>query len=105
MPRAVPESFFPTSFGLALALGVEIESLSGALPAHFYHYTDLAGLVGIVDEGGIFLSDARFLNDSSELDFGRQAIVDAVRRAPDPPADSRAAAQVRQILGEIREGQ
>lgn len=35
------------------------------------HYTNLQGMVGIVEAGGFWLSDIRFLNDSEEFDNGR----------------------------------
>jgi hypothetical protein len=35
------------------------------------HYTDLNGLFGIVESGGFWLSDHRFLNDSEEFENGR----------------------------------
>ena len=36
------------------------------------HYTDLLGLVGIVESGGFWLSDHRFLNDTEEFENGRK---------------------------------
>lgn len=36
-----------------------------------YHYTDLAGLYGIISNKGFWLSDARFLNDREEIVNGR----------------------------------
>lgn len=36
------------------------------------HYTDLGGLFGIVESGGFWLSDHRFLNDSEEFENGRK---------------------------------
>jgi hypothetical protein len=35
-----------------------------------YHYTDLNGLIGIVTNQSLFASDIRFLNDSTEFDYG-----------------------------------
>lgn len=36
------------------------------------HYTNLSGMVGIVESGGFWLSDIRFLNDAEEFDNGRR---------------------------------
>ncbi|NLP04239.1 MAG: hypothetical protein GX089_17225, partial [Fibrobacter sp.] len=32
-----------------------------------FHYTDLHGLLGIIESGGFWLSEAKYLNDSEEL--------------------------------------
>lgn len=36
------------------------------------HYTNLAGLVGILESGGFWLSDIRYLNDAEEYEHGRK---------------------------------
>src|SRR6266446_2759653 len=36
-------------------------------PGELWHYTDAAGINGILQEGQLWLSDAAFLNDRSEL--------------------------------------
>ncbi len=36
------------------------------------HYTNLSGMVGIIESGGFWLSDIRFLNDVEEFDNGRR---------------------------------
>lgn len=45
---------------------------TNASPEHLYHYTSLAGLMGIVggDQPSLRASDARFLNDTEEVGFG-----------------------------------
>lgn len=40
----------------------------------FYHYTTLEGLLGIIRERGIWLSDAAYLNDSHEIMDGQKYI-------------------------------
>jgi hypothetical protein len=35
-----------------------------------FHYTDLNGLIGIVQNRGFWLSDARYLNDAEEIQNG-----------------------------------
>src|SRR4051794_37392114 len=44
------------------------------VPKRLYHYTTLAGLMGIVSDSTLWASDARFLNDSSELSYAAQLI-------------------------------
>ena len=52
---------------------------SGPLLAH---YTNLDGLIGIIESGGFWLSDHRYLNDVEEFNNGRKLtchIIDAVK--------------------------
>lgn len=42
-----------------------------------WHYTDAAGLLGIIREGRIRLTNARYLNDEAELRRGVLALKDA----------------------------
>ena len=44
------------------------------------HYTNLGGLLGIVQSGGVWLSDHRFLNDSAEYEDGRRLTIALLRR-------------------------
>lgn len=44
------------------------------------HYTNLAGLVGIVESRGFWLSDSRFLNDSQEYINGAMLAQDILKR-------------------------
>jgi hypothetical protein len=59
-------------------------------PDCLYHYTTSAGLYGIVKTGGIFLSDTRFLNDSSEIEYGRHAFLNGLRRLAAAGSEPRA---------------
>ncbi len=45
-----------------------------APPEVLYHYTSQDGLLGIVHSGVLWASKIQFLNDSSELTFGRDAV-------------------------------
>lgn len=57
-----------------------------------YHYTDAAGLLGIVECQELWLSNTLFLNDSRELAYGFDRIVEALhRRTGDAPHLCRAA--------------
>lgn len=44
------------------------------------HYTDLNGLYGIIESGGFWLSDHRFLNDSEEFENGRKLTKNILER-------------------------
>ncbi len=55
------------------------DAIERAIPGTFahdlgviFHYTDLEGLLGILQSQGFWLSDARFMNDSEELLNGRR---------------------------------
>lgn len=61
-------------------LASESQRLSGAIPDVLYHYTGAEGLLGIVRDRGIFLTDSRFLNDASENTFGRRAFIAGLQR-------------------------
>jgi hypothetical protein len=40
------------------------------LPDTLYHYTDINGLKGIWEDGHLWATGSRFLNDTSELRLG-----------------------------------
>jgi hypothetical protein len=40
-----------------------------ALPTPLYHYTDVHGVYGIIQDQAIWASNIRYLNDSQEFDF------------------------------------
>jgi hypothetical protein len=45
-----------------------------ALPDVLYHYTDAAGLLGIVQSGQLWASHAAFLNDSTEISYVKRVL-------------------------------
>lgn len=50
-------------------------------PTHLAHYTTADGLRGIIQNGNLWASGAYYLNDSSELDYGRQLFCEILTRA------------------------
>ena len=77
--------------------GVLLKQLAGVyLPSHFedtynfrpfqpprrliYHYTDITGLRGIIQSNCLRASAARYLNDSSEVDYGCSLVVEILNR-------------------------
>jgi hypothetical protein len=45
-----------------------------SIPNCLYHYTSAAGLIGILSSRSIWLTDLRFMNDFSELQYSQQVI-------------------------------
>ena len=58
------------------------------IPPILYHYTDAAGLIGMLSNHSIWLTDYRFLNDKSEVEhtrtIGRKVILDKLKLCSDP---------------------
>jgi hypothetical protein len=52
----------------------------GAQSTGLTHYTSMKGLVGIIESGGFWLSDHRFLNDSEEYHNGRKLVLGILER-------------------------
>lgn len=57
-------------------LSAELERSKVDPPEILYHYTTQEGLLGIVQSSSLFLSDARFVNDRSEVSYGRGLFAD-----------------------------
>lgn len=49
-----------------------------AAPKILYHYTTSQGLIGIFNSGALWATDAGFLNDAQELQFGRRELCEAL---------------------------
>jgi hypothetical protein len=45
-----------------------------------YHYTDVAGLFGIVEDNGVRASHVRYMNDVAEVVHGRELAIDTLRQ-------------------------
>ena len=43
------------------------DATGGPEPTILWHYTNLAGLIGIVERRKLWATDLRYLNDSTEL--------------------------------------
>lgn len=48
------------------------------LPKHLYHYTTLEGLKGIISSNALWATHYKYLNDSSEVDYARSIISEAL---------------------------
>ena len=73
-------------------LDAELEPPAAPQPNRMlYHYTDAAGVQGIIREGNVWATHYRFMNDRTELTEGAQARPASVSRAsggPKPHADA-----------------
>jgi hypothetical protein len=49
-----------------------------------FHYTNAAGLLGILDRSAFWATDLRFLNDAQEAIYAHDLFVEAVRSADNP---------------------
>ncbi|SRR6266851_3306314 len=77
-------------------------------PVALYHYTNASGLKGILESSSLWATDAEFLNDAQELQFGRTELCDALRayaenlypsdRTPDGGRESSRATIVRSAV-------
>lgn len=52
---------------------------SGDIPPTVYHYTNSAGLYGIIESKSVFATDSRFMNDSTETKLGLRIAEQVVR--------------------------
>lgn len=56
-----------------------------ALPVEtLYHYTTAAGLLGIISNSCLWVTDIHYLNDAQESIYARDAVIDAVRNMESP---------------------
>lgn len=58
--------------GLALD-AIKSVNAKGPAVSKIHHYTDAQGLIGIIREGKLWLTDTKFLNDGSEITFALEA--------------------------------
>ncbi len=65
------------------------EQLQGETPTLLYHYTDVAGLIGICSSGALWGTNLRFMNDASELAHSWKLMLSVLAEAR-PQAHSRA---------------
>jgi len=52
-------------------------------PEIVYHYTNAAGLLGILSNNEIWLGDVEFMNDAQELKYARTAVVAQLKAKAD----------------------
>lgn len=61
----------------------EWDRIQGEVPDLLYHYTDVAGLIGICSSGSLWATNLRFMNDAKELAHSRKLMLDVLAEAKD----------------------
>jgi len=61
------------------ALGEYLGTKDEAPKAALYHYTDFKGLKGILESRRLWLTAHRYLNDPSEIEYGKKIILDVIK--------------------------
>ena len=81
----------PLEFALASTVSealAEWNELQGDMPELLYHYTDMAGLIGICSSRSLWATNLRFMNDAKELSHAwnlmREVLVEVRERASLP---------------------
>ena len=59
---------------------LQAQFASDGIPQTLCHYTDFAGLQGILQTGSLWATDSRTLNDSSEQSYGEKVVRDYLTR-------------------------
>lgn len=72
------------------------------LPDHVYHYTDAAGLHGMLSNHLIWLTDHRFLNDKTEAAYTKTLVQEILRNIKTDDAVVRAFVDRMMLLSDIR---
>lgn len=68
----------------------------------FCHYTNLQGLVGIVESNELWLSDHRFVNDELEYEYGKQLAVSVISEIANSGGDSEFSGFIQRLLESIQ---
>src|SRR5687768_10197869 len=74
------------------------------IPRILYHYTDAAGLIGMLESGLVWGTDYRFLNDKSELAHTRSLVHAMLEEKLSNPLDEISRSLYSEILKIQREG-
>lgn len=68
----------------------------------FCHYTSLQGLIGIVENNELWLSDHRFVNDKLEYEYGKQLAVSVISEMANSEEDSEFSEFIQRLLESIQ---
>jgi hypothetical protein len=69
----------------------------------FCHYTNLQGLIGIVENNELWLSDHRFVNDELEYQYGKQLTISVISEMANSEGDSEFSGFLQRLLESIQE--
>jgi hypothetical protein len=83
MPRKneAPDPLEEALEGIVSDAVAEWERLQGDTPDVLYHYTDVAGLIGICSTQSLWATNLRFMNDARELAHSRKLMIDVLGEA------------------------
>ena len=73
-------------------------------PTRISHYTNLNGLMGIIESGHMWASNVSFLNDRRELQHGLEASLQAIRSFTKTPSHKDWHAALKHAASSLREG-
>jgi hypothetical protein len=65
-------------------LAKDWDSLHTSVPTMLYHYTTAAGLMGILNSHRLWATNARFLNDPTEIRYALKVVSDTMRENEQP---------------------
>lgn len=68
----------------------------------FCHYTSLQGLIGIVENNEIWLSDHRFVNDELEYEYGKQLALSTIAEMARSEENTEFSAFLQQLLSSFQ---
>lgn len=74
------------------------------IPTRISHYTNLSGLMGMVESGQMWASNVSFLNDRRELQHGLEASLNAIRSFTKTPNHKDWHAALKHAARSLREG-
>ncbi|HVM76461.1 MAG TPA: DUF2971 domain-containing protein [Candidatus Saccharimonadales bacterium] len=81
---------------------IDLRAPLGTPPPILYHYTDARGLDGILKGNSLWASAAYFLNDSSEIEYGCQILLNELRTWLEPNRENKCfTAQVLRGINEL----
>jgi hypothetical protein len=68
----------------------------------FCHYTNLQGLIGIVENNELWLSDHRFVNDELEYEYGKQLALSTITELASSEGNTEFSAFLQKLLSSIQ---
>lgn len=67
-------------------------------PATLYHYTSPAGLLGIIESGTLWLTNAAFLDDPNEVTYAHELAIECIKTVCGPQIDPRLNTFIQHVL-------
>jgi hypothetical protein len=83
--------------GIMAGAVADWDRIQGDIPDVLYHYTDVAGLIGILSSSSLWATNLRFMNDAEELAHSWRLMLEVLREAK---SKARSSAQV-ELIEEI----